>query len=687
MFCTANGYSSDDIEFTSLGVSLQSEKINETTRRLYILNPEKQLRAYYCRNKKTSKKCVSRVLVDSPPADVTDFSCISKNLDLLNCSWTDPPSYRFNNYTLTFDVRHNIVHPYCTVKSTSIGTRYCTWDSLSLPRYRQQEETYYFLMKTCNAIGCNNQNFTVDHYSIVKPDPPANLKVVNIEPHSVTLKWKISSNMFDLLSCGVEHIIEYQIAGIDNVTHFHRVDSSLLPSKNKREYTFQLSNLPYAYMQYEARIYIKTKKAVKREFWSDFSYVVFYTASERPNRPPETIAGAFEQAVWQGMRTIYVYWKQIEKYEEAGANFTYKVLYIQGDKTFPIVSPNKQKSQGYVVITDISLKALDIYVSSSNTKGSSLTSSHMYIPSKQERVPLSLTSFSKLAHENGTYQLFWDDVENVDNYTLFWCHHTVSHICSGRMDFTVLDARKNNYIIDLPKEYPYQFAISANKGTSSTGMVWTTCDISKDGFVMYRIPASLHYDPPGKTSLRLKFQMGCALQNGIITGYDITYCPIALTSGYCDESVENMHMYISDPKQMDVVIKNLQPFTTYQVSLSVNTVYGKKDIEDGTAVFTTLEDTPTSPVNIVVSNIKSDSLVISWDPPLKSNGIIGKYVIYNYDKKYYVISFRDVSKRRVTLTGLQASTNYSFTVQACNIAIGVCSNASPDGGILVTTKP
>nr|XP_026490933.1 cytokine receptor-like isoform X1 [Vanessa tameamea] len=686
IFCIAENYSSNDIEFSLAGKHLESEIVNSTTRRLYIKKPEKQVNSYYCRNNKTGKICVARVLVESPPADVMDFNCLSKNLDILNCSWTSPESYSNVNYSVTFSVNGNFVKsPRIAEKVDNTFTRYCLWNTSSQPRYRQQEEEQFFHLIACNVFGCNKQNFTIDHYSIVKPDPPIDLRVVKNGTHSVVLKWSVPNNIVDLLRCGVDHIIEYQIAKIDNTTQFHRVDASYLPPKNKT-YRFQLTNLPYAHMQYEVRVYIKSKKAVKREFWSEFEYTVFCTASERPKRPPDMIAGAFHQATYENKRVVYVYWKQLEEYEEAGANFTYKVLVSQGNKT-ETVFPEKNKSLSYVIL-NASLDALDVTVWSFNMNGSSTNSSHLYIPPEKDTRYLKLTSFTKLAYENGTYELSWVGIKDIDNYTLFWCQHNTTKICAGRMDFAVLDPKKNNHVIDLPREYRYQFAISANNGTKTSGMVWAKCDISKDGVVMYGFPVHLNYDVPGKSYVTLRWVMDCALQDGIITGYNISYCPIVQTSSYCDKSVENRHIFIPNPKQMDVTIKNLLPFRTYQFTFALKTIYGQKNIENATAVLTTSEDTPTNPINVQILDVKNTSLTISWDPPIQRNGNIGKYVIYNYDKEFYVdkVSETDTSRREVTLTGLQGYTNYSLTVQACNVPIGLCSKIGYNDAIFVRTR-
>ncbi|CAK1595845.1 unnamed protein product [Parnassius mnemosyne] len=684
IFCVAENYSSEDIEFTLAGKPFPSTIVNSTTRRLYIDKPEKQVNTYYCKNKKTKKICTNRVLVDSPPENITDFSCLSKNLEVLNCSWTSPDSYSNINYSLTFLINGNSVQP-CIAKKIE-NTRYCTWNTSSQPRYRQQEEEFYFNLKSCNVFGCNEQNFTVDHFSVVKPDPPADLKVLSNGTHSVVLQWSIPNNVVDLLPCGVEHRIEYQIAKIDNTAYFHSVDASFLPPNNKT-YRFQLTNLPYAHMQYEVRIYIKSRKAVSEEFWSEFSYIVFYTASERPGRPPEMTAGGFDQATYNNKRVIYVYWKQLEEYEEAGANFTYKVLISQGSKTQTLLA-DKNKSLSYVFLEVASLDAMEVSVWSLNMNGPSVNSSHLYIPPARDTHSLDITSFTKLAYENGTYELSWVGIDKIDNYTLFWCHHNTTKICHGRLNFTVLEPNKSNHVIDLPRDYRYQFAISANNGTKTSGMIWAKCDISKDGIAMYGFPVHLKYDAPGKSFVKLRWLMDCALQDGIITGYNITYCPVIRTSSLCDASVGNQSVYISDPTKMEINITNLLPFRTYQFTIALNTTYGLKTIENATAVITTSEDTPTSPRNITISEVKNDSLVISWDPPLHRNGIIGKYVIYNYGKEFYVdkVSGTDTSRRQVTLTGLQGFTNYSWTVQACNVPIGLCSKIGRHEGIFVRTR-
>lgn len=259
-------------------------------------------------------------------------------------------------------------------------------------------------------------------------------------------------------------------------------------------------------------------------------------------------------------------------------------------------------------------------------------------------------------------------------YTLFWCQHNSTKICAGRINFTTLNPNSTEHVIDLPRANRYQFAISANNGTKTSGMVWAICDISKDGIPMYGYPVQMNHDAPGKSFVKITWKMSCTLQEGIITGFVISYCPVLDTTNVCATKNKTV-LYIPDTKQMEINITNLDPYTTYLFTLALNTIHGEKSIENASTGVTTIEDTPTKPVNVAIANVSYDSLTISWDPPLRKNGIIGKYVIYNYGKEFLSVkvSDKDIARRHLTITGLQGFTNYSWTVQACNTAISSCS--------------
>lgn len=698
IYCIAGpNYNRSHIKITHSGKELYTIPVNDTTI-MYTETPKEHVRnkIYYCKNKETNQNIVKIVIVASPPKNVLDFKCISLNFEVLNCSWTSPDNIIFTKYKLTQVIRNNTkLQPCIPTQLEKTLLRYCYWNTTSQPRYRQQDEKLDFILEAHNEFGNNTQNFTINHYSIVKPDPPMNLTNITVTPHRVLLSWQLPININDFLHEGVDHKIEYQIAKIDNKKYFRIVNTSGLWRKasinGKYEYKFNLS-LPYAHMLYGVRVYIKPKAAKSDEFWSEFSRVLFYTSSEQPRRPPEMIAGAFDQNPFQDHRILYVYWKQLEEYEEAGANFTYRINVYRETSAPRTYWPDKNKSLGYLYLEDESMEALHVEVQSYNEQGSSENSSYLYIPPEKETRSLRLTLFTKLAYENGTYELSWAGIPNVDNYTLFWCHHNTTNICSGRLNFTVLNPNMNKHIINLPRDYRYQFAISANKGSSTSGMVWAKCDISKDGIAMFDFPIRfIDHDAPGTTSVKLKWSMDCTLKEGIINGYNITYCPVIGTSVHCDNTFGSLAPYIiNNPKQMEVTVHGLRPYTTYQFTMALNTTYGLKIIENTTVRITTLEYAPTKPMNVKITKVNITSLDISWDPPKHLNGHISKikYVIYNNDIKMREIKYEDKrsvrSRWHVILDSLYPFTNYSLTLKACNEGIDACSE--PTDPLFVRTK-
>lgn len=678
--CTAGGnLTAEDLVFTIAGVEQPSEIINKTSIRLFMKKPEERLFIpIYCKSRDNKAIEVRVANVCSPPKEVVDFKCMSKNLEMLNCSWTSPDLID-TNYSLTFFINGNALKSCMARKTFEKSSRqYCYWNNTSQPSYRQQVALYNFMLTSHNQFGRKTQNFTIDHYSVIKPEAPLKLQIISVTSHSVLLQWEIPFNIVHFLpSDGIEHKIEYQIAKIDNTSVFRPVNTVALPPLNK-SYRFNLTDLPYAHMQYGVRVYIKPTRAKSEEFWSDFSNLVFYTASERPQRPPTTIAGAYAQNKFQDHRLMYIYWQQLNESEEAGANFTYKVLVTYGSRTYTKM-PDKSKSMSYLYLENAPLGAIEVTIYSMNEKGSSINSSQLYIPPENETKSLLLTSFSKLAYENGTYELSWVGINNIDNYTLFWCQHNATNICTGRVNFAVLDPKKNKHIINLPRDYRYQFAISVNKGTRTSGMLWAKCDISKDGIAMFGFPIQfIDHDSLGKTYVKLKWSMDCTLKDGIINGYNITYCPVIGTTNDCDKTEgKSTSVIIDNPKQMDVNITGLHPYRTYRFDMALLTIYGLKVIENATVHITTLEDTPTNPRNVKVTDVKSDSLVLSWDPPLYVNGRI-KYVIYSSGNKIRDVDnyLSNKSRRQVTLEGLNGFTNYSLYVTACNEGIPACSNSS-----------
>ncbi|KAI8435664.1 hypothetical protein MSG28_003927 [Choristoneura fumiferana] len=605
-----------------------------------------------------------------------------ENLDLLKCSWIrSKTEVSVVNQNLTFLVNGKAVAPFCQVKEDNGIVSSCTWSaSKGFPLYRQQLETYFFKMKSCNLLGCINENFTIDHFSIVKPNKPTDLEVLQNGTHSVVLKWKIPNNMVDLLGGGIEHRVEYQIAEIDDTSYFHKVDASELPPKN-RTYKFALTNLPYAHKEYEVRIYIRPKKAKQEQFWSDYAFKIINTTSEIPQRPPETAAGAFHQMPYDNHRLINVYWSQLWDYEEAGANFTYKVVVLQGKKSETLFPENKSLS--YISLINATLDSLQVSVWSQNAVGTSKNYSSLYIPPKVDTDTLTLKSFTKLKHINGTYELSWNKINNIDNYTLFWCELNTTNTCTDHMNMTTLQPNVSKHSIYLPQPNAYQFAISANNGTKSSGMTWAKCDIAQGQIGLFAYPVTLRRQSVGTNFINLTWNIDCAFPDGFLKGYNIIYCPIIDTTASCENN-KNETIKIFDLNQKSYKVENLLPYRTYLFRIVLNTTYGIT-VQNDTLSDTTLEDTPTEPIDVRIDYITDTSVNISWKPPVQTNGKISTYNIIL--KSLQGTIQKDVEETHFQATSLQYLTNYTVYVQACNYIAKVrCSRNSPHNGVHFRTR-
>lgn len=262
--------SADNIQFSSGNQTLPSVKVNDTTIKLYT-KLEKGVYSIYCRNNERRKITITRVIVDQAPVDVTDFICKSFNLDVMKCWWTVAPHVSVVNFSLSFLIAGHYVES-CKVFRAFPNKSGCSWDTIHSPRYRQIQKTYLFTLKSSNAFGRNEQNFTVDHYSTVQPAPVRNLSVRDIGVYSAKLSWTIPHNMLDFLD-GVSHKIEYRVPTI--ASSWWSIDTSKLPPRNLTH--VYLLEVPYAHMRYEVRVSIRPLRATGEENWSMPSTLTFYT--------------------------------------------------------------------------------------------------------------------------------------------------------------------------------------------------------------------------------------------------------------------------------------------------------------------------------------------------------------------------------------------------------------------------
>lgn len=672
LLCVTNGnFSSDHLEFTRQGKHVESAKVNDTAIQLVSIPsnlPSENYRvAYSCKSKYANcpGNTVRPVYSALPPREIIDFQCISENFESLYCSWISPDNIS-TQYNVSYsDYRGSyVVQTAQAVNKTK--RKYCLWSVNTIPAYRRDAKEFTFYINSTNELGFATEikNLT-DHFSIVKPAAVMNLSTVNVSSHHIKLQWEVHNNLV------LEYFGEYEykivcdlIIKTNRSKHINTLQHySHNLSKHNKVVTFNLTDLPYAHMQYKVRVYMKPDRASEK-FWSEPSEIHIYTSSEVPRKPPDVASGSFHQVTFEKDRQIQLYWKELEENEQAGSNFSYSICIKHGECY--------KKTGGSLRLDHAAKEDIEISIWAENEIGKSINGSYIFIPFGSTPQVSSLT---KHTYINGTNKLSWIGLDNVDNYTVFWCPYIIKNDCTDRINYTVIGAHENHFIITLPRDTVYQFAISANYRNATHGMTWTKCTTHED------LPLSdfnvkfKDYSNLTETSVKLYWSLNCILEEGYLHRYIISYCPKAIPSSDCKGNYE----YINNIEQ-HIHIHGLKPYTAYAFTIKLDTVYGIKSINETNNIFT-LAGTPTTPSIINISAVLNDSLVIDLDPTYPLNGDKGniRYDIFNVTRK-----LESFFHTPITLSNLNSFTNYSLSIRACNVNINKCSNKTDN--IFVRTR-
>ncbi|XP_011548103.3 cytokine receptor-like [Plutella xylostella] len=530
--CSTNNplSSAENLTFSVNNITKPSVVVNRTTIQLYEDKPRKQNTKYYCTDAADNQKGVCEVLVDAAPR-ARAFHCESRDRRDLACRWSAPPGpSRLRTRTrLTFLGPYGDDLKECQITTLENGLQSCLWNRTTRPAYRPDYKKYTFKLTCWNEFDSSTQLFPVEHCAVVRPAPPLRLAAAP-RAHEATLQWGVSKNLLNF--CDVYHNIEFQYRVGDSTVKETLNTSMLKTHSNTNEYSYDL-NLPYAHMMYEVRIAIQTTKnreANETELWSDFSEIKFWSESERPHRPPVVPAGAFYvAAAYPARRHLQVYWGQLQPQEQCGDQFLYRVQAPGARSPADLAVTRLPLDLPYAPNTP-----LDILVASENSVGSSNESSRLYIAAQSSLLE-GPYSFTKNSYPNGTHELLWDfdqPAESVDNYTLFWCIDNQTHVCLDQVHFVTVNSSVRSYSLRLPSERRYQFALSSNRGPHSSGMVWTTCDLSKHDLRIIPNVTVLNF---GRTQYTVEFtwKLQCLLKD--IVQYKVTFCEVNDKTDSCED--------------------------------------------------------------------------------------------------------------------------------------------------------
>ncbi|XP_044016307.1 Down syndrome cell adhesion molecule-like protein Dscam2 isoform X2 [Aphidius gifuensis] len=158
----------------------------------------------------------------------------------------------------------------------------------------------------------------------------------------------------------------------------------------------------------------------------------------------------------------------------------------------------------------------------------------------------------------------------------------------------------------------------------------------------------ISWETPPETSL-----------NGVLRGFKVLWESM-------DLSIETSKSDTKITTALTAVINNLEKYTNYSIQVSAMTRPGD-GISSSPIYCMTKEDLPEIPAGIKAVANTNESIIVSWLPPLKTNGIITSYYVYikseENDGKWYKQTLR-AHKTIYRAENLHKRTQYSFHVAA-----------------------
>ncbi|RZB38682.1 cytokine receptor, partial [Asbolus verrucosus] len=636
------------------------EIVNSTAIKLHIDRPPKVSGDSYTCLMNNSAVCMNLVSVGTKPQPIDDFRCVSHNFDNLTCSWTAPENYIKTDYSLKYTLggrssRYSYQCP-SIQRSKVKNTMSCFWNISTTPHYRQVHNEYFFTLKMKNKFGENQTDSTFVHFAHVLSGPPENLTALSTTPSSIYLYWMVPLSM-QTFPPGVHHRILYQCEYDEKKWRF---GGELTDKPTSAERFFNLTNLKHAHALCDIRISLRSSKALADDesMWSRNASITVRTSSKVPDKPPKTDVGSYE-IVASGnslqYREAYIYWQQILEEQKNGPDFRYNVRVEENPSIQPIELTN-----AYARFLNLSISSSYTFnIWSHNANGSSIHKSTVVIPKQTDRVK-EPQSFAKVEFGSGRYELTWEAPklplgQRITNYTVFWCSNERDrpYQCNGKLNWTVVPATATVYNATVAKDKIFQFAISTNTETGSSGMLWAACTIihNKNMGKMKNV----WINRLGSTFIEVGWKLDCSDRIGSVEGFIVYYCPIMSPLNTDCKGPQKNETFSGDGSILSGNITNLSPYTTYMLTVAVITKHTTFSQQSDPLYNTTLEAAPSSaPQDFRVINVTNSSISLAWKPPTAMNGVL----------KYYKIEYSN----RDRIIGLQVDfkTNYTILVKLRN---------------------
>ncbi|XP_065216884.1 cytokine receptor-like [Planococcus citri] len=685
--------------------------VNETTARLYMENVPltEDIKYYYCYlvlhdytavasrvhatdhiKKHPLMVCVNYVEIGVSPRSVDNFTCVSRHLEILNCTWDEPNNGIYTKYQAYYssnggrdDDEASKTWYRCPKSKKGI----CTWTKKTDPPYLSDAKYINVRIDGSNKFGNSTQTMEFDSYLNMIPNRPSKPVAMSSTSRSVHLQWNIGSlkNFDKCLIYKVNYTwylpkywrdeVDFESFENPHIRDFTlgwdvRLYNSTEVERDDDEIQVNVTNLPYPNLGYQFKIEMKSALA-GHESWSKPAFVNVKTDPCPPYRSPETDVGSFSVFnQFEDRRDVFVYWKSIPEEEYNGNEFRYEIVAFENNVKSNILPDSVSPS--YAKYTNLTLNSYKFVITSVNSIGSAAYSTSVRLP-KQKYILPELSSFSKMENDDGTYQLSWKPPKfqvnvKITNITIYWCENNQLYpaFCRNFLQWTHLPADAVDHSVKLKPNTQYQFALSVNSVYSTSGMSWAQCTIYRNESTSM---SNVWIDELGSNFIDIRWALECSERNPDIKSYHITYCPVNQTDlKTCTEAYKTFKIY-GDVNTQHAKVTGLQPLTGYKFTVAS---YTKQIGRSSKEMYSrTLQAAPDmSDVVVKIFNITNTSAIAEWNQPAKLNGILDHYE-FSYDNNIVI-----VNDTKAILTGLSSFQQYGATVTACTSRT-LCSRSNP----------
>nr|XP_020660413.1 phosphatidylinositol phosphatase PTPRQ [Pogona vitticeps] len=209
-----------------------------------------------------------------------------------------------------------------------------------------------------------------------------------------------------------------------------------------------------------------------------------------------------------------------------------------------------------------------------------------------------------------------------------------------------------NMVIDQLEKYTgYILKITPATEKGPSEMHTTSFCIRTEEDVPLAPPENLTIVNYTSNSVKLKWSPS-PQPNGIIRRYVFTIF---------DNSSETTFYQNVSGSHNETNILGLEPFSVYYISVSAFTKVGNGNQISNLVQFTTMESAPDTVENIQCTATSWQAILLQWDPPLKTNGIITHYIIAFGGNSTIISSDNETTH---TFGDLLSNTSYHFIIKA-----------------------